>query len=97
MHVFTHNGVSQWLTVLQREVGQFEPWLALDGGLGPGLDSLTPICSGAAEMLQPGGFLALETSGTADICSSEPLNLCVVNVDSNPHAGFNICLHWQLA
>lgn len=53
---------------LQKEVGKFEPWLALDGGVGPGLDSLTPICSGAAITLQPGGFLALETTGTADNC-----------------------------
>lgn len=53
--------------VLQKEVGQFEPWLALDGGQGLGLDSLTPICSGAAEQLQAGGFLALETTGTAGI------------------------------
>lgn len=69
----------------QREVGQFEPWLALDGGLGLGLDSLTPICSGAAKMLQPGGFLAVETTGTADFCSSE-LTFCVAIVDSKPHA-----------
>ena len=49
--------------VLQKEVGQCEPWLALDGGLGLGLDSLTPICMGAADMLQSGGLLALETTG----------------------------------
>lgn len=59
------------LIVLQKEVGQFEPWLALDGGAGLGLDSLTPICSGAATMLQPGGFLALETTGTVECCHSE--------------------------
>ncbi|KAL3134001.1 hypothetical protein ABBQ32_008440 [Trebouxia sp. C0010 RCD-2024] len=52
---------------VMKEVGQFEPWLALDGGQGLGLDSLTPICSGAAEQLQAGGFLALETTGTAGI------------------------------
>ena len=57
--------------VLQKEVGQFEPWLALDGGVGLGLDSLTPVCSGATTMLQPGGFLAIETTGTADSCFSE--------------------------
>ncbi|DBB17116.1 TPA: hypothetical protein ACH3X3_014196 [Trebouxia sp. C0006] len=48
---------------LQAEVRQYEPWLALDGGQGPGLDSLNLICQGASVMLQPGGFLALETTG----------------------------------
>ena len=47
----------------QAEVRQYEPWLALDGGQGPGLESLNVICCGAAHMLQPGGFLALETTG----------------------------------
>lgn len=27
------------------------------------MDSLLPICTGAARLLQPGGFLALETAG----------------------------------
>jgi release factor glutamine methyltransferase len=40
-----------------------EPHLALDGGEGLALDSLLPICRGAAAWLQPGGFLALETAG----------------------------------
>lgn len=48
---------------LQAEVRQYEPWLALDGGQGSGLDSLKLICQGAATVLQPGGFLALETTG----------------------------------
>eukprot|EP00877_Chromochloris_zofingiensis_P003425 jgi/Chrzof1/13083/Cz07g19060.t1 len=48
---------------LQAEVGRHEPWSALDGGDGPGMDSLQVICTGAVEMLQPGGFLALETAG----------------------------------
>ncbi len=48
---------------LQAEVGQYEPELALDGGEGLGIDALAPICRGAVEMLQPGGFLALETAG----------------------------------
>ena len=48
---------------LQAEVGQYEPELALDGGEGLGIDALAPICLGAVEMLQPGGFLALETAG----------------------------------
>ncbi|KAF6252514.1 S-adenosyl-L-methionine-dependent methyltransferase [Scenedesmus sp. NREL 46B-D3] len=45
---------------LQAEVGRHEPWSALDGGPGEGLDSLQVICSGAADMLMPGGFIALE-------------------------------------
>ncbi|WIA33827.1 hypothetical protein OEZ86_006936 [Tetradesmus obliquus] len=49
---------------LQAEVGQHEPWSALDGGPEEGLDSLQVICSGAADMLLPGGFLALETAGS---------------------------------
>ena len=40
-----------------------EPHLALDGGEGLGIDCLLPICTGAARLLQPGGFLALETAG----------------------------------
>ncbi len=48
---------------LQAEVGRHEPHLALDGGAGLGDDSLTAICAGAAAMLLPGGFLALETAG----------------------------------
>ncbi len=48
---------------LQREVGAHEPHSALDGGEGPGLDSLKVICSQAVWMLCPGGFLALETAG----------------------------------
>lgn len=40
-----------------------EPELALCGGEGLGIDSLLPICTGAARMLRPGGFLALETAG----------------------------------
>lgn len=48
---------------LQAEVGQYEPELALDGGEGLGIDALAPICRGAVEMLQPGGFLAVETAG----------------------------------
>ena len=37
----------------------------MEGGTGPGLDALTPICEGAAALLLPGGFLALETNGGA--------------------------------
>ena len=48
---------------LQKEVGSHEPHSALDGGEGPGLDSLAVICSQAVQMLCPGGFLALETAG----------------------------------
>ena len=47
----------------QAEVRQYEPWSALDGGQGAGCSALTAICYGAVDMLQPGGFLALETNG----------------------------------
>ncbi|KAK9829717.1 hypothetical protein WJX72_007510 [[Myrmecia] bisecta] len=48
---------------LQAKVGRHEPWTALAGGAGAGVDSLTVICTGAARMLRPGGWLALETAG----------------------------------
>lgn len=48
---------------LQPEVRNHEPWLALEGGPGRGLDALIPIIDGAAEFLLPGGFLSLETNG----------------------------------
>lgn len=48
---------------LQPEVRNHEPWLALEGGPGPGMDAMVPICKGAAARLLPGGFLALETNG----------------------------------
>ncbi|KAG1659661.1 hypothetical protein FOA52_007248 [Chlamydomonas sp. UWO 241] len=48
---------------LQTEVGRHEPATALDGGDGPGLDSLRVICADAVHMLAPGGLLALETAG----------------------------------
>jgi release factor glutamine methyltransferase len=48
---------------LQAEVVNHEPHVALDGGGGLAIDSLVPICRGAATLLQPGGFLALETVG----------------------------------
>ncbi|CDP13624.1 unnamed protein product [Coffea canephora] len=47
---------------LQAEVGRHEPKLALDGGA-DGMDDLLHICNGAASMLRPGGFFALETNG----------------------------------
>lgn len=53
---------SEHLKLLQPEV-QSEPTLALDGGLGAGVDSLSKICSGAAEYLLDGGILILETQG----------------------------------
>ncbi len=57
---------------LQPEVGRHEPHSALDGGEGPGLDSLRAVCREAEEMLAPGGFLALEVedpdSGDSDVC-----------------------------
>lgn len=51
--------------VWQREVRDHEPWAALDGGGEQGLDCLQAICRGAAAMLAPRGFLALETGGDA--------------------------------
>lgn len=47
---------------LQAEVAQHEPRTALDGGA-DGLEYLLHICNGAASMLRPGGFFALETNG----------------------------------
>ncbi|CAN0857607.1 Release factor glutamine methyltransferase [Linum grandiflorum] len=46
---------------LQAEVGRHEPSLALDGG-DSGMDCLLQLCTGAATMLKPGGFFALEAS-----------------------------------
>ena len=48
---------------LPRLACRHEPHLALHGGEGLGIDCLLPICTGAARLLQPGGFLALETAG----------------------------------
>ena len=48
---------------LQPEVRCHEPWIALEGGPGPGLDALISVCTGAAVHLLGGGFLALETNG----------------------------------
>ena len=45
------------------QVRAHEPLLALDGGGGPGTDALDAVCRGAAALLRPGGFLALETAG----------------------------------
>ena len=56
------------LLSVQAEVRLYEPWLALNGGQGMGLDSLTLICQGALHMLQPGGFFALETTGNHMFC-----------------------------
>ncbi|XP_050369801.1 uncharacterized protein LOC126787923 [Argentina anserina] len=47
---------------LQAEVGRHEPRAALDGGV-DGMDDLLHLCKGAASMLKPGGFFALETNG----------------------------------
>jgi len=51
------------MSQLQREVGAHEPTSALDGGEGPGTDSLAAICDQAVHLLIPGGFLALEVRG----------------------------------
>eukprot|EP00850_Spirogloea_muscicola_P012230 SM000078S22089 [mRNA] locus=s78:314654:316063:- [translate_table: standard] len=52
---------------LQAEVGRHEPRLALDGGVGDGCAALQCVCEGAAAVLRPRGFLALETNGGAQI------------------------------
>lgn len=44
---------------LEPEVGVFEPWAALDGGV-DGLDFYRRICRDARSLLAPGGFVALE-------------------------------------
>ncbi|KAJ4840544.1 hypothetical protein Tsubulata_047317 [Turnera subulata] len=53
---------SAHISGLQAEVGRHEPRIALDGGAG-GMDFLLQLCNGAAAMLKPGGFFALETNG----------------------------------
>ena len=40
-----------------------EPWQALEGGTGQGIDELIDVCSGASVHLMKGGFLVLETNG----------------------------------
>ncbi|KAK9132692.1 hypothetical protein Scep_012220 [Stephania cephalantha] len=47
---------------LQAEVARHEPRIALDGGEN-GMDALLHLCEGAATLLKPGGFFALETNG----------------------------------
>ncbi|PIN26903.1 putative methyltransferase [Handroanthus impetiginosus] len=53
---------SEDINGLQAEVSKHEPRLALDGGAN-GMDDLINLCNGAASMLKPGGFFALETNG----------------------------------
>ena len=48
---------------LQAEVRLHEPWQALEGGTGQGIDELIDVCSGASVHLMKGGFLVLETNG----------------------------------
>ena len=50
-------------THAQAEVKLHEPSMALDGGCADGLQCLLEVCEGATSMLQPGGFLAVETAG----------------------------------
>lgn len=54
---------SEQMQDLQAEVGLHEPWNALEGGQGLGVDALVPICTGAMDMLRPAGILILETAG----------------------------------
>ncbi len=61
---------------LQAEVGLHEPHSALDGGPGPGLDSLSVICVQARDLLMPGGFLALEVRLTWSCTPDMPKRAC---------------------
>ena len=47
------------MAVIPREVADFEPTLALDGGA-DGLDLFRPLAAWAARALKPGGVLACE-------------------------------------
>jgi len=47
------------MAALAPEVGQWEPAMALTPG-GDGLDAYRRICAGAAEFLQPGGWMIVE-------------------------------------
>lgn len=71
---------------LQAEVGRHEPSSALDGGKGPGVDSLVPLVEGAAAMLMPGGVMALETAGgeQADLVADM---LRAQRADGSSHSG----------
>ena len=41
-------------------VCRHEPWLALDGGEGDGLDAMREVITCAQTLLQPSGFFAVE-------------------------------------
>eukprot|EP00210_Caulerpa_lentillifera_P001642 g1578.t1 len=58
---------SQEIPLLQVEVSEHEPHLALDGGSVHGTESLNTILDQAGVHLVPGGFLALETQGLEQI------------------------------
>ena len=45
------------------QVSCHEPWTALDGGQGPGIDVLRAICEEASAVLAPGGYIGMETGG----------------------------------
>lgn len=53
---------SENLPNLQKEVGQHEPWLALDGGSGEGTDAIIAIGKEAAEWLCPEGVIIMEVT-----------------------------------
>ncbi|XP_022730680.1 uncharacterized protein LOC111285470 [Durio zibethinus] len=74
---------------LQAEVGQHEPKLALDGGIS-GTSDLLHLIDGAASMLKPGGFFALETNGEKQskflvdyIENDKPGSFCNINIVSD--------------
>eukprot|EP01024_Parvocaulis_polyphysoides_P059358 TRINITY_DN6413_c1_g1_i2.p1 TRINITY_DN6413_c1_g1~~TRINITY_DN6413_c1_g1_i2.p1 ORF type:complete len:225 (-),score=35.33 TRINITY_DN6413_c1_g1_i2:157-831(-) len=65
---------SKEMQSLQSEVGQHEPWLALDGGIS-GMDSILKVISAAEKMLYKSGFLIIETGG--ELQCKEIKNLCL--------------------
>lgn len=63
---WTSLGLSAYASLcLQAEVARHEPQQALDGGGKAGLDCLQEICQNVPPYLMPGGFIGLETGGTA--------------------------------
>jgi methylase of polypeptide subunit release factors len=51
-------------------VCRHEPWLALDGGRGDGLEAIHAVVDCACWLLMPGGFVAVEVrTGVSEVCS----------------------------
>lgn len=60
------------LGTLQPEITEYEPWLALDGGV-DGLDLVRRLAATAPAQLKPGGMLALEIGAEQGSAASEIL------------------------